>query len=172
MTITQWIKSLKHIPHGAVLHVVGVTDKTLRYWAHVEGCPRLPNGHYDLAAVIRWLTVERFKERNEDNGDPQKGDTLDRLRRVKIESEQWDLDKKKGLHAPVADHVAQITGMARDARDAMEAIPRDLSDRLVGMAEREIEAALTEAIRGALQGLANNCRAKLRAAVSGDHDNA
>lgn len=126
---------------AALGRLFGVSAQAVGRW----DCPRNPDRTYDLAAVIAWRVEQA---RDELSGvDPSRSQELERLRRIRADLAQLDLDRQRGNLVDV-NEVGAIWGrMVTQLVQQLDGLGQILAPRLEGMSAVEIADAIRSEVR-------------------------
>lgn len=141
---------------NALALLIGKSAMTVARWMARDDWPAGRSAPYDVDKAIAYAKRQPPDNRSAPR-DPRIRDQIERAdlalkeeRRRKLEAERAKL---AGEYVLRADVEAEVIAMIHAARAALERIPRELSSRLVGLSEREIETRLRDAIDAALMRL-------------------
>lgn len=169
-----------HVPQAVIAKVFGVTAQTIRQWRE-QGCPcvegKTGQRHkFHLPDVVQWRESMR-PVRNEGYSaqpvEPLSGDFVSReeAERLKVlaqaNRENLKLSKERGEVVPIEEIVPPIQSCMKAAAVAMTNMANSISPKLVGRDAVEIRADLNEAVRSAMQDMADKANEIIASAENG-----
>lgn len=130
----------------AVAAVWGITPQAVGLWHSKQGCPRNPDGTYNLAAVIAWREARIRAEADLEPGPGggAQSPELEGWRRARRKMAELELERISGslisLEEVERGRVERVIYLKR----SMLALPRQVAPVLVGLEARQIQTLLKE----------------------------
>jgi phage terminase Nu1 subunit (DNA packaging protein) len=144
---------------GRTLH-----RRTFCEWMKEPGFPGRPgrhgranDGHFPCHAIVRW----RDGKANQGKTSEEKTER-ETLLRIRRESEQFDLEKKRGEHLPIAFFEQVITRIVQSVTPI-----DDLPDIIAGMVPQDVAATVREAVQLQVKQVRTSIAAQIEQAVKG-----
>jgi len=118
---------------AAAARLFAITPQGFGLWHRNYGCPRTPNGKYDLAAVLAWREQYHKQQLKDAADDPLVvGDgnsaTLDRYRTASADIKEFDLAVKRGEFYPAAEVDAHWREIGEQLRRVIELLDQKHPD--------------------------------------------
>lgn len=138
---------------------LGVTASTIRSLTRDGKIMKAGPGRWDVrrsvASYVEHLRgIASRTGRARDQGDPLRAEQ-ERLTRAKAEREALRLARERGELVEASEVVREWTAVLRDVRNGLLAVAPRVAQRLPALTAAEL-AVVTEEIRNALEGLAND----------------
>lgn len=154
---TRFRETAARLPQKVVVDLLATSRKVLLEW-EAAGMPRNSDRSYDLFAVLIWLKRRWLRGEEEDNGVGASSEQLERLRRIRADMAQIELDARRGEIVERAEVEAQWSRLFAALKQRLLSLGSSLGPRLEGQHARDIARELNDEMRCRLNDLAKQCR--------------
>lgn len=121
-----------------------ISPVSLGLWHSRMGCPKNPNGTWNLHHVLQWK-IDQITQAAKKTENPEDLPGLHRMQEAAADLKEFERDRKRGLLIPKAELENQQRAVAMYFKNAVTTLPRIIAPKLYGQEVIEIEKELTEA---------------------------